>query len=198
MKQKTYAFFDLVGTKQAFKAGTADKLLGEFWKAADSWATTFSPGNLPLQGQNAVQVPRVIVRTFSDSALLSTREEHTLEAFYGIALALKAQIEKQTGEACYCIINRDHEVPHHSLPATGGIAFDSDMMVAAYENIGGSGPAWVNLLYADGAVAKAKHWHGNFTLYCVGKGSLVPSHPSQDSVQFPGFAKTPTDLFALG
>ena len=198
MKRKTYAFFDLVGTKQAFEDGTADKLLGEFWMAADAWATTFNPGNLPLEGEHAVQAPRVVVRTFSDSALLSTREEHTLDAFYAIAFALKQQIEKRTGSLCYCIVNRDNEVAHHDLPATGGIAFDSDRLVAAYENIGGSGAAWVNLLYADGAIAKAKHWHGKFTQYCVGKQSIPPGREPKDSLQFPGFGKVTAELLALG
>ena len=194
---KTYALFDLVGTKQAFKDGTAEQLLSAFWTAADVWATTFAPGPMRLEGKNAVQAPRVIVRTFSDSALLSTREEHTLDAFYEIALSLKGHIERGTGSSCYCIVNRDHAVAHHRLPATGGIVFDSDSFLPAYENIGGSGPSWVNLLFADGAVGGTKKWHGKFTLYCVGDQSISGLFPPKDAIQFPGFAKAATDLHAL-
>ena len=125
MPLKTYALYDLIGVKAAFEDGTAEALLTALWQAAEGWTTYYAPGPLGLEGrQNVVQAPRVVVRSFSDSALLHTREEHTLSAFYRIARSLKSAIERVG--AAYCVVNRAQEVAHPAMPPGGMRGFDDD------------------------------------------------------------------------
>jgi hypothetical protein len=169
---KTYAFYDVVGVKDALKAGNGLALLKEFWQTADAW--TNGPGN--SFGQQAVQdgdhseEPRVYVVTFSDSALLFTRPEFKLDIFYKIAGNLKQKLQTAVG-GVYCIISRGDEIAHPALPARGGTVMD-DQNRPAYLSIAGSGEAWVNLHLADRAIGRRKDWHKKFSLYAVGAQSV--------------------------
>jgi hypothetical protein len=103
MAQKTYALVDLIGIKTAFSAGRAAEILEQFWNAADAWTNSqnFSPVFIPAKKYLAA--PEVHVCTFSDSALLYTREELEIDDFLDIVRSFKRHIESR-GCPSYAIV----------------------------------------------------------------------------------------------
>ena len=181
---KTYAFYDVVGVKDALKTGKGPDLLKAFWQTADGWTNGpgSSFGQQPVQDGGHTEVPRVYIVTFSDSALLFTRPEFKLDIFYKIAGSLKQKLEKAVAEV-YCIISRGDEIAHPALPALGGTVVD-DHSRPAYYNVAGSGEAWVNLHLADRAIAKRKDWHKKFSLYAVGNRSVPDGGAGREQETF--------------
>lgn len=181
---KTYALLDVVGVKDALKAGKGPALLKEFWQTTDAWTTglgnSFRPA--PLLDGSAEQVPHVSVVTFSDSALLFTRPEFRLDVFYTIVGSLKQKLTERLGRV-YCIVSRDEEVEHPAMPALGGTVMGSDMK-PAYFNVAGSGAAWVNLHLADRAIGRRKDWHDKYSLYAVGANSIPPGGAAREEETF--------------
>ena len=151
-------------------------------------------GNFPVCVQRTGRL-ETRDRTFSDSALLYTRSEHTLAEFYKIVLDL---LEFPKGQSkLYCIINRDEEtaVPNHS--SIGGYTVNSNNK-PHYNRVVGSGPAWVNIYLADLAIKEKQKWHDKYTLYCVGKGNIVAElFSSSDSIIINGFSEKEVEIHAL-
>jgi len=118
----TYAFFDVVGVKAAFRQGSAADVLGKFWAAVDAWTNSSAGGAGPMriEGQNAVQVPDAYVKTFSDSNILHTEPEFEITEFWKLVDSLQGAINRAAGSS-YVIVNRDDEVVHQSIPAIGGV-----------------------------------------------------------------------------
>ena len=94
--KRTYAFFDVVGVKDAFRQGSAADVLGKFWTAVDAWTNSGAGGAGPMQiaGQNAVQVPDAYVTTFSDSAILHTEPELEISEFWKLVDGLQEAINR--------------------------------------------------------------------------------------------------------
>lgn len=178
MPIKTYAYFDLLGVKKAFENGTAAELLDEFWNCADTWANSqyFEP--MKVEGNTFMTSPTIYTTTFSDSALIHTKEEHSISDFYLIANSFKHFIERRVG-SLYGIVSKNEEKAAPRMPALGGRLMGSDM-IPLYTNIAGSGDAWANIHYADGVISKTKEWHGKYTLYCVGEQSKPNNLQAKD------------------
>jgi len=198
---KTYAMFDVIGIKAAFKRGEAAEALEGFWNAADAWATSgFSEvGQVWVLGQHATQAPDPFVRTYSDSALLYTGTEVELRDFYRLVLSLKKRIDSAAGDS-YVIINRDDEVAAPRFPALGGILMGSDHN-PRYVNLAGSGPAFVNLFGADEALKQAlrkKQIDSGYRIYSVGDQSVPQGASVQATVSFTGHNKASCLVHAIG
>lgn len=197
--RKTYAYFDVIGIKKAFKEGNASELLSQFWKSTKQWVSrkVSDLGYLPLEGQNADKIPEVYLTVFSDAALLYTRDEHTLDAFYKIALDLLKFIKDEDKLNAYCIINRDKEITVPDNSSIGGYTVNSNNK-PYYNRVVGSGAAWVNIYLADLAVKEKQEWHDKYTLYCVGKRTIADkSFSSSDSIKIKGFLGKKVEIYAL-
>ena len=198
-KIKTYAYFDVIGIKKAFKEGNAAELLSQFWKSTEQWVfhKVSELGYLPLEGQNADKVPKVYLTVFSDSALLYTRPEHTLDAFYKIALDLLKSLKDKGKLNAYCIINRDEEIAVPDYSSIGGYTVNSNNK-PYYNRVVGSGSAWVNIYLADLAVKEKQEWHDKYTLYCVGKENIAAIlFSSADSIKIKDFFGRKVEIYAL-
>ena len=169
MTFKSYAFFDLLGVKNAFADGTAAQLLEKFWNTADAWTSSPHFPAMKVYGESFLTQPTVFVRTFSDSAILYTKEEHSIEDFYLIVESFKSSIERGVGKV-YVIVSRNKEASAPRMPALGGRMLDHDM-TPNYLNIAGSGDAWANIHYADHVITRTKEWHETYTFFCVGEQS---------------------------
>jgi len=193
---RTIAFFDVVGIKEAFESGNAASLLTEFWTAADAW-TNAGVASTPLliPGTNTMQVPGIRVRTFSDSAVLTMQPEPSIDDFHKIALSLKAAIERH-GLKSYVVIGRGSMVEAPDMPALGAHLVGSDM-TRAYENVVGSGEAWVNVYLGDRCVGKTTEWHAIYSVYAVGEAALPHGAKHKDSREFVGHERRRVKVFAL-
>lgn len=200
MSTKSYALFDVIGVKQAFAKGSAAGVLQGFWTAADAW-TNGVAANFPsmkLAGQNAYQSPSVLVRTFSDSALLSTEEELEIVEFWKLVDSLKKAIDQATNES-YVIVNSDQQVAHHAPPVLGFQALHQNNS-PAYLNLSGSGPAFVHLFLAEEAIRKQIReqptWK-NYSVYAIDKRSLAPGVTPAATTSFTGLNRQLCELIAV-
>ncbi|MBI2373300.1 MAG: hypothetical protein HYV07_04820 [Deltaproteobacteria bacterium] len=196
-RTKTIALFDVVGIKKAFESGDAARLLTEFWTAADAWtnAGSFSDAVL-IPGTNTMQVPSIRVRTFSDSAVMTIAPELSIQDFHRIALGLKGAIERR-GLKSYVVIGRDEMIGVQDMPALGMHLVSGDM-TRAYENIIGSGPAWVNVYLGDQCVGRTKEWHDRFSVYAVGDAAVPSRAEVRDQREFRGHEGRAEKIYALG
>ena len=200
MNQKTYAFFDVIGIKHAFRQGNAAEILTKFWNEVDGWTMSGfkDVGKVRVYGQNRDQDPSPFVRTYSDSAILYNKPEIEIEDFYCLALSLKKKIDIAAGGS-YTIINRDDEIVAPSRPILGGIPMGQNNK-PRYENIFGSGPAFINIYLADLALKEAikdKQLNLDFRIYCVGRQSFPRSCEVKASMTFKGHNDIACDLFAV-
>lgn len=172
---RTYALFDLIGIKKAFEDGNTPQLLESFWNVTERWTNSqsFTPVEIPSKGYTAS--PEAFVSTFSDSALLYTKEELSIKDFYDVVLSLKKQIE--TVGRVYVIVSRNDDV---NISSSGPQLFGSMDNVPRYTHIAGSGKAWANLHYADKVIGKTTEWHIKYTLYCVGEHSKPATMAEKD------------------
>lgn len=193
---QTIALFDVIGIKQAFAGGDAASRLTEFWNAADAWTNAgVGEAMVFIPGTNTMQAPAVRVRTFSDSAVLTMRPEPSIEDFHKIALSLKSAIERR-GLKSYVVIGRGEMVDAPNLPALGAHLVGDDMG-RAYENIIGSGEAWVNVYLGDQCVSETKEWHGLYSVYAVGDAALPRGVEPRDTREFSGHQKRNVRIYAL-
>jgi hypothetical protein len=169
--QKTYAFMDVIGTKAALAAGRADKLLLAFWQHAESWANrTEVRSDVPyvaVAGTDSQEPPEVQVATVSDSLLLSTVREYTLESFFALAVSLQKYLKIKAELPSYCIVSRGSEVER---PAVGYTTYMSSSEHPAYRHLVGAGSAWADMWDADHAIREAQDWRDTYTFYSVGIG----------------------------
>lgn len=196
MTERTIALFDVIGIKQAFEKGTAEDLFKKFWEAVEAWTNT-DAGNQkmrPIPGVRARQKPDLHVRTFSDSAILMLRPEFGLDDFFEIAQSLKHAIERRELRS-YVVVAKGDLVEASKHPATGCFTMDSDF-TRAYENVIGSGAAWVNAYHADLVVGRTKDWHDKYSVYAV-DGAIPTSMTPADSREFKGFGGQPLKVHAL-
>lgn len=193
---RTIAFYDVIGIKDAFERGDAATMLTDFWNAVDAW-TNADVASTPLliPGTNSMQSPSLRVRTFSDSAVLMMQPEPSIEDFFDIALKLKSSIEK-LGIKSYVVVARGDLVDAPELPALGGHLINSDMS-RAYENIVGSGAAWVNAYLADKCIGKTTAWHGKHSVYAV-DGAVPRTKKSLATCDFKGHGGQVLKVHALG
>jgi hypothetical protein len=191
--QRTYALFDVIGVKRALGAGDAPKLLTAFWQVAEDWTNHRASHLGPLRhATDYATIPSdPILRTYSDSALLSTPEEVDIESFYRLVQDLKRLIEERVG-AAYVVVNRDDEIapPEPAMWVSG-----RGDPTPRYINISGSGPAFINLYLADDALKHAKAWRKEYSLYCVGEESRFDGLPVRDALPIPCCTRR---LLALG
>jgi len=188
---KTYSYFDLIGIKDLIDQGEGYKILSKFWKETEIWTDTiatefsFLPLNTINNNQAYTKKPTVYLNVLSDSAILYTQKEYTLEAFYRISLNLKDYLSEK-GLNVYCIINKDEVLTKYNLPALGGRAVDNDNS-PLYNFVVDSGPAWVNIYFADRKIRSRKDWHDKYTLYCVKAENIFSDFKSIDSDEFKGY-----------
>lgn len=193
---RAIAFFDVVGIKTAFETGDAARLLMEFWSAADAWTNAGAASeSLLIPGTNTMQVPSIRVRTFSDSAVMTLAPEPSIADFHRIALSLKGAIERR-GLRCYLLVGCGTMVDAPDMPALGGHIVNSDM-TRAYENVIGSGEAWVNVYLADQCVARTKEWHAHYSVYAVGDAAVPRGAKVHDQREFMGHGRQAVKIFAL-
>lgn len=186
MKLKTYALLDLIGVSSAIQQGTAASLLEDFWDAAEVWTNTYNHECVTIPGQRSMASPEIHVSTFSDTALLHTRQELEIADFYRVVKVFKKAIENRAC-ASYVVISRNEEIAQPPMPALGFHALGSDTL-PLYTRIAGSGEAWVNLHAADKAVQKQKLWHGRYSIYCIGEKSLPDGVTPKDSIDCKGLS----------
>src|SRR5690606_16690755 len=107
----------------------------------------------------------------------------------------KGAIERR-GLQCYVVVGRAEMIDAPDMPALGGHLISSDM-TRAYENVIGSGAAWVNVYLADQCVARTKEWHDRFSVYAVGDAAVPRSAKVQDEREFIGHERRAIKIFAL-
>ena len=94
----------------------------------------------------------------------------------------------------YIIINRDEELIPPDDPFYGNDCGDNNGLF--YHQIGGWGPAFINLLLADKKLCCLKDWHQKYTRYCIGDKSLATPEYSEKR-EFKGFEGKKYDLIAI-
>lgn len=191
---KTYALLDLIGISAAIEAGEAAKILDRFWSSADAWANSQSFPAVSIPGKGFRASPDVYVSTFSDSALLYTEEELAIDDFLGIVKHFKQCIERNACNS-YVVISKNAEIAQPEMPALGGHLIGSNGR-PRYTSLAGSGNAWINLHRADSALKKRKDWHGQYSIYCVGKQSCPQNGAAKDSMECSGLLNA-THIFAI-
>lgn len=194
MNKKTYALFDLIGITDVIKNNTASDLLEKFWNAANAWTNLQFHEAMRILDKNCIASPDVHVTTFSDSALLYVKEELEIDDFYKIVKDFKSHIE-QNACGLYAIVSRNSEISQPPMPPLVGCLLGSDNM-PRYIQVAGSGDAWVNLHLADKEINKKKEWHGKYSLYCIGEGSLPSNRGYSDSIECKGLSYS-TQVYAI-
>ncbi|GEM_PF-3563651 len=166
---KTYAFMDLIGTRDALAAGKAEELLKQFWDFAEFWANHSEVHTdvrrVPTTCSNGQESPDVQVVTVSDSLLLSTVDECELTSFFGLAEHLQTYLETKVGARFYCIISRGSEVHR---PDVGNVTYQSSVEHVHYRHLAGAGTAWADMMEADNKVQHHKDWRDRYKLYALG------------------------------
>lgn len=194
---QTIAFYDVVGIKEAFEEGNAAKLLNEFWNATDAW--TNSGAGVPqvlIPSSYTMEKPALRVRTFSDSAVLTMEPEPGIDDFYKISLHLKAAIERHRLK-CYVVVGRGEMIEPSEIPALGFHSIDR-RGGHAYENVVGSGEAWVNVYLGDRCIGKTPEWHERYSVYAVGESALPQGADGSEFRQFRGHEGRTVKVFAVG
>lgn len=190
---KSYALLDIIDISKALKEGRADKILNDFWNAADTWINQeVYPEMVSLPRQNVMTAAGIQVVVFSDAALLTTKTEYSIIDFYKIVSDFKSYIEQRVGKAC-CIVNRDNSIEPSTQDRQQLTGSDN---IPRFLFIGGSGAAWINLWLAEKAVRKKKDWHDRYSFYCVNEKSR-PSQHEKDRCVFKGFDNKEHVLIAL-
>lgn len=185
---KSYAFYDLIGVREALEKGEVNELLTKFWNAIDAWTNLQAGSQEPARvvGESHIEAPEIFCASFTDSAVMHTSKDHGPSKFYEIALALKDSIERAAG-SCYVVLSYADEIAQPNLPAMGGHSF-SRSHVPHYYRLAGSGDSWANMMYADMAVTKTKEWHGTYSVYCVGDSSVPENLEPQDTKVIKGLS----------
>jgi hypothetical protein len=104
-------------------------------------------------------------------------------------------VERQACKS-YVIVSRNQEIAQSEMPALGGHALGQSHL-PLYTRIAGSGDAWVNLHLADATIKKQRHWHGKYSLYCIGEHSRPTASEPKDEVECEGFSGH-TKVYAIG
>ena len=169
--QRMVAFIDFIGTTDARAAGTADAMLQNFWHYAESWANRdevrAAVPDAQVAGTDDYERPEVEVATVSDSLVLLTPTEYTLESFFALAIHLQKYLQDKAQLRCYCIVSRGNEIVR---PDVGYITSGSSIEHPAYRHIVGVGTAWADMMKADLQIDERnkKDWGHRYTLYTVG------------------------------
>lgn len=182
---KTLALIDLIGIKNRFADGSAASKLLEFWNLADAWTNTQSIDPCPMADDPRTLIaPQAVVTAWSDSLLLYSEPEIPLEHFYEKMLfPLKAIVER--ADKSYAIVCKGEALDAPEQPVLGGRLMRQGGG-NAWNQIFGSGPAWINLWQADKLVNRKTDWHDRYSLYAVGAGSLYPKIEVKDTIQMAG------------
>jgi len=191
---KTYAYFDAIGMKEALKTPEGILLLYDFWKQSDIWLSRRNWYNdsddylFKGYGEMAKEPsPNVYLRVFSDSAILSMDKEYPLKTFYKIVNHYMEHLKTAAKLPSYCIINSDKEVKPPTDSATGGLPID-DKHIPYFIKIAGIGPAWGNIFLALPKLEKqnAKVWHDKYKMYCIGENNIVPPYRNKGGIPIKG------------
>lgn len=190
--KRTYAYIDIIGTKEILKQDKVFDVLAEFWNESDALINTDSilaSEYYQIDGKNADCRPYVYLRTFSDLAILYTEPELVICDFYKIIEFYRDKIDK-LGLKTYCIINRGEEY----ISTSSAHSVDNNT-IPCYLQITGVGDAQTNIYWADKSIPKK--WKEKYYFYAVGKLSLCDKYQVSAQTNFKNITGNEVNLFAI-
>jgi len=189
----SYAFFDIIGIKEALIDGKAIGLLDRIWKLTDAWAFNSDRKRGKLLNQKYISNMIPYVTTISDSIIIKTKEEFEIEEFYNLVDAYRTLL-KTNEIQFYTIINRDWEVYPPGFPVMGGT-------MGNYLNITGVGAAWGNIYLGDSEIRKNKReWIDKYFYFVIDDKSgknLIQKYQQKARHDFIGVNNEPRTIIAI-
>jgi hypothetical protein len=179
---RTYILADVIGTREALRAGTAADLLARFWRVTEDWTNNIQGMKRHsrdeicgetfgyLRVDDHYEVPKLQMTVIADSAILTSTTEYVLHEYYELAESLMTYAKEREDVELYYVINRSSELP---MPRQESGAYSGSQVVPSYLRAVGVGPAWRDLYQADVVIGRQAKWHSRFRRYCVGEHSLA-------------------------
>ncbi len=196
---RTYAYFDLIGTKEALKEGrNPQEKLEKYWTALKEATKQAHSGRAPVYSKRynreVDEAVEPVVRVWSDSALLWMNNELVNLADFYMVVEAFLRVLRNFEVSVYCIINRDTESHTPDLFEHTGY---SDPPRISFEFGPGTGAAWANIYLADLELQNRKDWFKQYYFYCIGQENLPGDYEVKDRFSFKGLGDEKRELLAI-